>query len=246
MDVLVWDAGKGLRMASLLPVGSPKGDIIVAKGHRLYHFAAGAARWITHVLREMNRDYVAFVAADQIVCLFDSDRQELRTLLDAVSSQDADMIFFDGPPALSLVRLRFLLDPAQPPRRDSLMALARDRLLLKEHGGAHAFQCVLLKRSLMPALVNALEAILEAARNGYDVDYGVNDVAILSKLIRPDWLRKERHPGAQRIYAALHRLRTQTRRLRSISLPLQVFNVNLPAILEHLKMRIGCDMPCGE
>jgi hypothetical protein len=242
-DVLVWDSGKGTRMAVLLQAGQTKGDVVVTGGHRLYHFAAGAAQWAANILREMDRDYIAFVASDQILCLSEPDKKELVTLLDAASSQDADIIFFDGPPALSLLRLRFLIDPARPPRRDGVMALARDRLLLERYGGAHVLQCLLVKRSLVPALATVLEATLEAAGNGYYWDCGVADVAVLPRLVRPDWLMKERHPAARRIGVALCKWCDHARRVRSVSMPLRVFNVNMPCVLDHLKTRIRCPAP---
>ncbi len=165
--------------------------------------------------------------------------------MDAVAAQDSDVIFFDGPPALSLCRLRFFLSSAQPPRRNGVMALARDRLLLKKYGGAHIFQCVLFKRHLMPALAAALETILELARTGHDVDYGVNDIAVLPRLIRPNWLKKERTPGARQLHAVLCELRNRTQHVRSVSMPLQAFNVNIPSVLRHLKTRIKCEPTCG-
>ncbi len=237
-DVLIWDSGKGSRMGSLLQAEQPKGDILVTGSHKLHHFAAAAAQWPVNVLREANQDYVAFVASDQVVCLSESHKRELEALLNAAVSQDADVIFFDGPPALSLVRLRFMVSSAQPPHRNGVMALARDRLLLKNYGGAHIFQCVLLKRSLLPALASVLEAILEAARSGFDLDYGINEVAILPRLIRPNWLKRDRHAAARRIYAALSNLSAQTRRVRAVSMPLHVINVNMPYVLNHLKTRI--------
>ncbi len=245
-DVLIWDSGKGSRMGSLLHAEQPKGDILVTGSHKLYHFAAAAAQWPVNVLREADRNYVAFVASDQVVCLCESDKRELAALLNAAASQDADVIFFDGPPALSLARLRFLMSSAWPPRRNGVMGLARDRLLLRDYAGAHVFQCVLLKRSIAPALGTVLEAILEAARSGYDIDCGVNDIAVLPMLIRPKWSKKESHPAARRVYAALCELCIQVRHVRAVSMPLEVFNVNMPCVLNHLKTRISCDTSRGD
>ena len=80
------------------------------------------------ILSELNGnwDYVAFVASDQVLCLSEPARRELAALLDAAAAQDSDVIFFDGPPALSLCRLRFFLSSAQLPRKDGVMALASE------------------------------------------------------------------------------------------------------------------------
>jgi len=43
-DILIWDAGKGSRMGSLLGGGKSKGDAYVCGNQKLYHFSAGAAR----------------------------------------------------------------------------------------------------------------------------------------------------------------------------------------------------------
>jgi hypothetical protein len=243
-DVIVWDAGKGSRMGRLLQPGQAKGEVEVAGGHRLHEFAAGAAQWMVSTLRALDRHYVAFVASDQILCLSEPDKRELATLLDA-ASQDVDVIFFDGPPELSLLRLRFLLDSNRPPRRDGAMALARDRQMLKNYGGAHVLQCVLLKKNHAFALATTLEAILEAARSGYDVDLGVGDIAVLPRLIGANWLKKQRNPVFVAIQAAIRGLCAQVRHVRSVSMPLQVFNVNTPGVLSHLRERIRCDQDCG-
>ena len=181
-DVIVWDAGRGSRMGRLLQPGQAKGEIKVAGDHKLYEFAAGAAQWLVSALRALNRDYVAFVAADQILCLSESDGRGLATLLDTASLHETDVIFFDGPPALSLLLLRFLLDSNRPPRRNGTMALTRDRQMLKNYGGAHVFQCVLLRSNLAAQLLTALEAVLNATRKGCDVDLGVGDIAVLPRL----------------------------------------------------------------
>ena len=108
------------------------------------------------VLKNMGKEYVAFIASDQIVCFPKLVKQELRSFLDVACAQDDDMIFFDSPPALSLVQLRYFFDSTRSPRKDSLIALARERTLLKHFGGAHIFQCVLLKKYLMVPLSKAL------------------------------------------------------------------------------------------
>jgi hypothetical protein len=242
---LVWDAGYGRRLGRLLKTGQAKGEVELAGGNRLYQFAAGAAQWLVGTLRALNRRYVAFVAADQVLCLSDADASELEAHLDAASSQGADIIFFDGPPALSVLRLRFLLDSSRPPRRDGTMALARDRQMLRNYGGAHVFQCVLLKEERAHFLADALEAVLEAARSGCDADLGVGDIAVLPRLTGDSWLRKQRDPASRAMQAAIGRLCAQVQRVRSVWMPLQVFNVNTPGVLAHLRERMRCDKDRG-
>ena len=243
--VFVWDAGHGTRMEGALKSGQTKGEAQVMDGLRLFECAAGAAQWLVSALRDMNRDYIALVAADQVLCLSESDERELVTLLEAASSPEADVIFFDGPPALSLLRLRFLLDSSRPPRPDSAMALARDRQMLRNYGGGHVLQCVLLKKNHVPALADALDTVLEAARQGCDVDLGVVDIAVLPRLIGYSWLKKQRPPAFRAIHAAIGRLCLRMRRVRSVSMALQVFNVNTPGVLGHLGERIRCDTVDG-
>jgi len=240
-DLLLWDGGYGRRLGRLLETGQTKGQVDLTGGDKLYQFAAGAAQWLVGRLRTLHRDYVAFVAADQVLCLSDADVRELETHLEAASSQEPDVIFFDGPPALSLLRLRFLLDTRRPPRRDGTMALARDRQMLRNYGGAHVFQCVLLKKGHARALVDALDAVLEAARSGYDMDLGVGDIAVLPTLIGAKWLKRQQGPAVCAVQAAIDRLCARGRSIRSVSMPLQVFNVNTPSVLTHLSERIRCD-----
>ena len=241
MEVLVWDAGYGSRLGRLLETGQTKGEVELADGYRLHQFAAGASRWLVRAMRARNRRYVAFTAADQVLCLKDADARELETHLDAASSQGADMIFFDGPPALSLLRLRFLLDTGRPPRRDGTMALARDRQMLRNYGGAHVFQCVLLKEGHAHFLADALEAVLDAARSGCDADLGVGDVAVLPRLVGTRWLKKQRVPAFRALEAAVSRLCARVQRVRSVWMPLEVYNVNTPGVLSHLRKRIRLD-----
>ena len=242
-SVLVWDAGQGSRMGGLLQPGHTKGSLPLGAGRKLLHFSAGAAQWCLSASCGLRSDYFAFVAADQVVCLDAGDEQELADLLHAAALEAPDIIFFDVPPVVSLTRLRFLISAANRPQRNGLMALARDRLLLKEYGGAHVFQCALLKRTLMPALAATLEAILDAARVGCDVDYGVHDIAVIPMLLHPRWLRRDRRTVARRVYEALMGLRSLVRRVRPISMPLEVFNVNTPRVLEHLRARIDLAAP---
>lgn len=245
-DVLIWDSGKGSRMGSLVRGGKPKGDLEVWGGHKLYHYSAGAAKWLVDYLAEIGKEYIAFIATDQVVCLSDHIKQQLKSLLHVASTQDADIIFFDGPPVLSLVRLHSLLDPTRRPRKDSLTALARDRTLLKHFGGAHIFQCVLLKKDLVDPLAKALEALLRAAKDGYDLDYDVYDVAILPQLVRAYWLEQDQHPAASKIYSALCDLNAKVENVFPVSLPIQVFNVNTPLVLKWLRKRILRDSQAEE
>ncbi len=203
-DVIVWDTGLGLRMAPLLRPGQAKGHVEVVGAQRLYQFAAGAAAWIVNTLRSLGRDYVAFIAADQVLHLSKDDRAELAALLEAAS--DADAIFLDGPPSLSLPRLRFLLDSDGPAKRGGAMALARDRQMLKHHGGAHVLQCVLFKSPYATALAGVLEAIGEAAQAGCHLDLGIGNVAVLPRLIGMSWLKRGREPALRAVQAALGEL----------------------------------------
>jgi hypothetical protein len=214
--------------------------------HKLYHFPAAVAKWLVSTLSEMRRQYVAFIASDQVVSLSKQVKGELRSFLDVACAQDADMIFFDGPPELSLMRLRFLLDQTRRPRKDSLAALARDRMLLKHFGGAHILQCVLLKKDLVDLLAKALGVLLQAAKGGYDLDYGVYDVAVLPQLVRPCWLEQDSHPAAREIYFALCDLRAKVKSVFPVSVPIQVFNVNTPLVLKRLRGRIPQDSQAEE
>jgi len=234
-NVLIWDSGKGSRMGSLLQNGKSKGDLYLLGSNKLCHFAAGAAKWL---VKAVDEKYFAFIASDQVVCLSEQDEKQLRSNLELAIGQDADMIFFDSPPALSLVRLRFFLDSKKQPRKNSLVVLARDRTLLKYYGGAHVFQCVLLKKHLLTSLSMVLEVILKAVHNGYNLDYGVFDIAVLPRLVRPRWLEKVSHPAAQEIYYALCNLSAQMKRVVPVSMPIQVYNVNTSIVLDRLRQRI--------
>ena len=68
-SVVVWDAGRGSRMGTLAELSRGKGNVEVIEGVNLYQFAAGSDQWLVARLRETKREYVAFVASDQIVCL---------------------------------------------------------------------------------------------------------------------------------------------------------------------------------
>jgi hypothetical protein len=222
-------------MGALLASGKSKGDINVCGKYQLYHYAAGAAIWLVDTVKKMDKEYFAFVASDQIVCLSHKDKEQLRSILEVACLQDQDMIFFDGPPELSTIRLRSFLSPAVRPQRNSPLSLARDREILKQFGGAHIFQCVLLKKSLLEQLGRLLEAIIKAGSNGYDLDYGVYDVAVMPQLVRPNWLKKQKHSEALNIYEALCDLANKARCIFPISMPIKVFNVNTPNILEQLQ-----------
>jgi hypothetical protein len=237
-DVLIWDSGKGSRMGKLLKGGKSKGEVDVWEGHKLYHFPTAAAKWLVDTLSEMGRHYVALIASDQVVCLSNQVKEELRSFLEVACAQDADIIFFDGPPELSVMRLHFLLDQTRRPRKDCLAALARDRMLLKYFGGAHIFQCVLLKKDLVDLLAKALGVLLQAAKGGYDLDYGVYDVAVLPQLVRPCWLEQDSHPAAREIYSTLCDLRAKVKSVFPVSVPVRVFNVNTPLVLKRLRSRI--------
>ena len=245
-DIFIWDSGKGSRMGALLKGGKSKGEVTVCGNHKLYHFVAGASKWLIDTLRETGKEYVAFTASDQIVCLSRPVKNELSSLLELASSQDADVIFFDGPPELSVVRLRSLFDQTRQPRKNSLTALARDRMLLKHFGGGHIFQSVLIKKDLVDPLAKALKVILQAARDGYELDYGVYDVVVMSRLMQPKWLKQEHHPAAHKIYSTLCDLRAKVKHVFPISVPIQVFNVNTPLVLKRLRMRIRWDSQAGE
>jgi hypothetical protein len=238
-DIFVWDSGIGSRMGALLASGKSKGDVHVCGKYQLYHFAAGAAIWLIDTVKKMDKEYFAFVASDQVVCLSHKDKEQLRSILEVACLQNQDMIFFDGPPELSAVRLRSFLSPVVRPQRNSPLSLARDRAMLKQFGGAHIFQCVLLKKSLLEQLGRALEAILKAGSNGYDLDYGVYDVAIMPQLVRPNLLKKQKHSDTLNIYETLCDLANKARCFFPISMPIKVFNVNTPNILKQLQKRIA-------
>ena len=240
-DILVWDAGRGSRMGSLVKDGKSKGNLYVRGSHRLFHFSAGAAIWLVDTLKKMHREYVGFIACDQVVSLSDQMKQELTSSLEVASEQGADVIFFDGPPALSLMRLRYFLDRARQPRKDSLASLNRERTLLKNHGGGHVLQCVLLKRKLVTPLTNVLKVILQAVRDGFDLDYGVTDVAILPQLVQPRWLARQDHPAARKIYSALCDWRDNVKNIFPVSVPIEVLNCNTPLVLKRLQKRISQD-----
>jgi hypothetical protein len=237
-EILIWDSGKGSRMGYLLRGVKSKGDIEVWKGHKLYEFSASAAKWLVNELKVMGRSYVALAAADQIVFLHDEDKRELRSSLEAACAQDADIVFFAGPPALDISRLWPLLSQSNRPQRDSQIALARDRAILKYYGGTYVFQCVLLKRSTIDLLTKVLEIIQEAAIAGYEMDFGVFDVAVLPKFVRPCWLKKERYPQAHELYSALCDFALKAANAFALSVPIEVFNVNTPVVLECLQKRM--------
>jgi hypothetical protein len=237
-DIFVWDAGPGSRMGNLLGNNKSKGDICVHNGHMLYHYAAAAAIWLIDSVKNMGKDYFAFVASDQVVCLSDMEKRQLKSILEVACLQDADVIFFDGPPELSVLRLRSFLSPVVPPQRNSPFSLARDREMLKQFGGAHIFQCVLLKKSLLTQLGCALEAVLKACFNGYNLDYGVYDVAVMPRLVSPKWLKKQSHSEALNVYETLCDLANKTQHIFPVSMPIKVFNVNTPNIFEQLQKRI--------
>jgi hypothetical protein len=207
-------------------------------GHDLARFAAGAAGWMVRALRAAGGEYVAFVAADQVVCLSEETAAELRTILQVAFRLNADMIFFDGPPALSPLRLSSLIDASRRPSRNSAIALARDRTLLKHYGGAHVFQCVLIRKPLLPLLAGILEALLDASASGYDADYGIMDVALLPCLFDPVWLKRDGHPAALEINSRFRTWRAAIRRMFPISVPIEVFNVNTPVVLHALQCRV--------
>jgi len=237
-DILIWDSGRGSRMGKLLKGGKSKGEVDMFGNYKLFHFAAGAAKWLVDTLRDIGKDYCAFVASDQIVCFSHVVKVELMSVLDVACAQDADLIFFDGPPELSIVRLHYFLDPKSRPCEDSKLALARDRTLLELFGGAHIFQCVLLKKNLLEPLATTLQAILQAIRDGYDLDFGVFDVTVMPQFVRPKWLKKEQHPAAIKIFSALCDLGVKVDRTFPVSVPIQVFNVNEPLVLKRLQKRI--------
>jgi len=225
-------------MGALLASGKSKGCIHVCGTHQLYHYAAGAAMWLVDTVKKMDKEYFAFVACDQIVCLSHKNKRQLRNILEVACLQNADLIFFDGPPELSAIRLRSFLSKGIQLQKNLPHMLARDREMLRQFGGAHIFQCVLLKKSLLGPLAQVLEAITKATSNGYDLDYGVYDVAVMPQLVRPNWLKKQKRSDALDIYAALCELADKARRIFPISMPIKVFNVNTPNILEQLRKRI--------
>ena len=237
-EILIWDSGKGSRMGYLLRGVKSKGDIEVWKGHKLFEFSASAAKWLVDELQLMGRNYVALAASDQIVFLHDEDKRELRSSLEAACAQDADVVFFAGPPALDISRLWPLLSRSKRPRKDSQIALARDRALLKYYGGSHVFQCVLLKRSTMSLLAKVLEIIQETAVAGYDMDFGAFDVAVLPKFVQPCWLKKEQYPQAHKLYSALCDFALKAANVFALSVPIEVFNVNTPVVMECMQNRI--------
>jgi hypothetical protein len=237
-DILIWDAGKGSRMSSLLRGGKSKGDADVCGSHKLYHFPAGAAKWLVDTLRTMGKEYCAFVASDQIVCLSHQVKNELKSLLEVAASQNTDLIFFEGPPELSVMRLGIFVGPKRRPQKDSFLALARDRTLLKYFGGAHIFQCILLKKSLLEPLATTLHAIIQACSNGYELDHGIYDVSVVPRFVQPEWLKQEANLAAHKIYSRLCDLTAKVESVFPISVPIQVFNVNTPLVLKRLRKRI--------
>jgi hypothetical protein len=232
--VLVWDAGKGSRMG-LLVSDRPKGDIELVHGIGLRRFAAAAAQRMVDELKDCGGDYTALVASDQVVCLDNEMSTRLKPVLTAAVAQKADLIFFDGPPALSVRRLHPLLDGVVRPRRDSMLVIARDRILLKHHGGAHVFQCALVRAPLRHLLADALQALVRAADKGCDLDFGVMDVAVVPRFVDPVWLNRETHAGARQVYQALAALRSACARVFPISVPIEVFNVNTSTMLQRLQ-----------
>ena len=90
----------------------------------------------------------------------------------------------------------------------------------------------------MKELGRALEAIIKADKRGFNLDFGVYDVAIMPQLVRPNWLKKQNHSNALNIYEALCDLANKAQCIFPISIPIKVFNVNTPYILNQLKKRI--------
>jgi len=236
--VLVWDAGKGSRMGHLVSDKKHKGDVELVGGQSLRQFAAAAAGWMVGTLRDCGGDYTALVASDQVVCLNNGTINQLEAILAAAAAQKADLIFFDGPPALSICRLHPLLNGSRCHRKNSAMALARDRVMLKHHSGAHVFQCVLVRAPLRRPLARVLESLVRAADQGYELDFGVMDVAVVPRFVELAWLRRENHPAAAECYAALMAWRAAVDRIFPVSVPLETYNVNTPTMLRRLRRRI--------
>ena len=235
--VLVWDAGKGSRMGHLVS-DKPKGDVELVPEQSLRQFAAAAARRMVNTLSGYGGDYTALVASDQVVCLNKRTINQLEAILAAAAAQKADLIFFDGPPALSIRRLHPLLNGSRCHRKNSALALARDRVMLKHHGGAHVFQCVLVRAPLRRPLARVLESLVRAADQGYELDFGVMDVAVVPRFVAPAWLRRENHPAAAECYSALMAWRAAVDRVFPVSVPLEAYNVNTPTMLRRLRRRI--------
>ena len=237
-DVLVWDSGRATRMGRLMMGGKSKGDLELWGKYKLYQLSASPAKWLVNTLRNMGKEYIAFVASDQVVCLKEQVKQKLKAFLRVACKQNADMIFFDAPPALSIVRLYHLVSRAKRPRNNSAMAVARDRTLLKHYGGAHVFQCVLFKKHLCGQLARVLQSILNAANKGYYLDWGIADVAILPHLIWPKWIERDRHPAALAVGKALRSMHTEVKQIFPIALPVEVYNVNSRYVLERLRKKM--------
>jgi len=236
-QVLIWDAGHGSRMGSLLEGGKSKGNLEVFPGRKLYHYSAGIAKWLVGTLREIGKDYVAFISADQVVYLSPGLQAEVRTILYEASRQDADMIFFDAPGALSLTRLRYFIGPATNTK--GWISLVRDMRLLELFGGAHILQCVLLRRDRILQLATALDIILKVQRMGSNIDVGVYDIAVLPRLAYPRLVVPSTSIALKPVYSALTQLASEIGRIFPICGSIGAsYNVNSPAVLAGLKRRI--------
>lgn len=239
-SIVVMDRGLGSRMH--LRDGQSKGSVEVLPGAPLFHYSAGAMAWCLEVLS--NSDWIACSSSDQVVFLPEADRNALRTCLEVASGR-ADIVFFDGPPALSLTRLAPLLNTGMPPQHSSPAAVSRTWTLLTEYGGAHAYQAVFFRRQLLPVFIEVQKLLHDAARTGRRPGLTPYNLLVWPQYLGLAWMLNSADDLVWKVGAKLEVFHQQARGILPIHRPLQVLNCNTVDCLQGLREVLAGHLPTG-
>lgn len=239
-DVVVLDQGRGTRLGATTAGGSSKGAVPVGAGLCLADLAtAGAARWVD-ALRRRGHEFVALTSCDQVVAPAPGPARAAEAQLEARAVEGAEVIFFDGPPALALARLAPILDRTWPPTSNetSTMALVRHRKLLAEYSGAHVYACALIRRDLAIRYLPPLLADDSSEASGGLVKT-VTTLVSWPSLVRVRWPEGGSRETAARTVATLRQLHNGQRHIGPVNAPIDVVNVNTPAALRRVRQWIA-------